>query len=78
MISTAYGANLDPDLTQPRKTLYPLKVLALDGGQGENQLHAVVTVEISILDINNKNPEFVDVDDLVMMENTPVSLSLFS
>ncbi|KAL1490790.1 hypothetical protein ABEB36_013427 [Hypothenemus hampei] len=72
VISTAYGANLDPDLTQPKKTVYSLKVLALDGGQGENQLHAAVTVEITIMDVNNKNPEIPDVGDLVVQENTPV------
>ncbi|XP_066157175.1 cadherin-23 isoform X2 [Euwallacea fornicatus] len=72
VISTALGANLDPDLTQPRKTIYPLKVLALDGGQGENQLHAIVTVEITILDINNKNPEIFGVEDVEVPENIPV------
>uniref|UniRef100_A0AAR5PBK0 Cadherin domain-containing protein n=1 Tax=Dendroctonus ponderosae TaxID=77166 RepID=A0AAR5PBK0_DENPD len=72
VISTAYGANLDPDLTKPRKMVYPLKVLALDGGQGENQLAAAVTVEISIQDVNNKNPEILELDELRVPENTPV------
>ncbi|XP_066258040.1 cadherin-23 isoform X2 [Euwallacea similis] len=72
VISTALGANLDPDLTQPRKTIYPLKVLALDGGQGENQLHAIVTVEITILDINNKNPEIFGLEEVEVPENIPV------
>ncbi|XP_030761227.1 cadherin-23-like, partial [Sitophilus oryzae] len=72
VISVASGANLDPDLSQPRKSLYSLNVLALDGGQGENQLHAAVTVEILIQDVNNKNPELLDIEDLSVEENTPV------
>ncbi|KAH0999096.1 hypothetical protein HUJ04_003323, partial [Dendroctonus ponderosae] len=72
VISTVYGANLDPDLTKPRKMVYPLKVLALDGGQGENQLAAAVTVEISIQDVNNKNPEILELDEFRVPENTPV------
>lgn len=52
--------------------VYPLKVLALDGGQGENQLAAAVTVEISIQDVNNKNPEILEMDELRVAENTAV------
>ncbi|XP_076254709.1 cadherin 88C [Rhynchophorus ferrugineus] len=72
VISIASGANLDPDLSHPRKNHYSLNVLALDGGQGENQLHAAVTVDITILDVNNKNPEFLELEDLSIEENTPV------
>ncbi|XP_050299893.1 cadherin-23 isoform X2 [Anthonomus grandis grandis] len=76
VISVAYGAKLDPDQTQPRKTKYTLIILALDGGQGENQLHAAVTVEIFIFDVNNKNPQFMDVFDLTVPENTAVGTSI--
>ncbi|MPC98331.1 hypothetical protein E2C01_093697 [Portunus trituberculatus] len=60
VISVAQGAVLDPDRTEPRATTYVLEVLALDGGIGGTQLHAQTVVNITILDVNNKPPVFVD------------------
>lgn len=59
-ILVARGANLDPDRTQPRTTMYPLEVVALDGGIGDAQKTARTFVNISIVDVNNKPPIFVD------------------
>ncbi|RZC35307.1 cadherin-23 [Asbolus verrucosus] len=72
VISVARGASLDPDLTQPRTLHYSLNVVALDGAPGENQLQAAVTVNISILDVNNKNPVFYDPGTVTVRENTVV------
>ena len=60
VISVAQGALLDPDRTEPRATTYVLEVLALDGGIGGTQLQARTVVNITILDVNNKPPVFVD------------------
>lgn len=70
IISIARGASLDPDLTQPRTTRYSLKVLALDGAS--TQLQAEVTVNITVVDINNKSPVFLDPGTAIIQENTPV------
>ncbi|CAH0553770.1 unnamed protein product [Brassicogethes aeneus] len=51
---------------------YSLKVVALDGAAGQNQLHAGVTVNITISDVNNKPPKFKDPGAVVIKENTPV------
>ncbi|XP_015840656.1 cadherin-23 isoform X2 [Tribolium castaneum] len=72
IISVARGASLDPDLTQPRTLHYSLNVVALDGAPGENQLQAGVTVNVTILDINNKNPVFYEPGSVTMRENTAV------
>ncbi|KAJ3665071.1 hypothetical protein Zmor_000585 [Zophobas morio] len=72
VISVARGASLDPDLTQPRTLHYSLNVVALDGAPGENQLQAAVTVNVSILDVNNKSPVFYEPDTLTVRENTAV------
>lgn len=68
----ARGASLDPDLTQGRKMHYSLSVVALDGAPGESQLHAAVTVNITILDVNNKSPTFQEPGTIVIKENVPV------
>ncbi|KAG0712809.1 Cadherin-23 [Chionoecetes opilio] len=60
VISVAQGAVLDPDRTEPRATTYVLEVLALDGGIGGTQLQASTVVNITIRDVNNKPPVFVD------------------
>lgn len=73
IISVARGASLDPDLTQPRTLHYSLNVVALDGAPGENQLQAGVTVNVSILDVNNKNPVFNEPGTVNVHENTAVS-----
>ncbi|KAJ8972931.1 hypothetical protein NQ317_011741 [Molorchus minor] len=72
VISVARGASLDPDLTQPRRTHYSLTVVAIDGAPGENQLQAAVTVNLTILDVNNKNPVFFEPGTAMVQENTPV------
>ncbi|EFX87616.1 hypothetical protein DAPPUDRAFT_235424 [Daphnia pulex] len=56
VVSVALGATLDPDQTHPRTVRYQLEILALDGGVGSRQLHASVTVMISVADVNNKSP----------------------
>lgn len=73
IISIAHGASLDPDLTQPRKMHYSLNVLAIDGAPGNNQLQAAVTVNITILDVNNKNPIIYEIGRASVQENSPVS-----
>ncbi|XP_017844659.1 cadherin-23 [Drosophila busckii] len=72
VITVAQGANLDPDLTDSRRMLYSLQVLALDGGLGNSQLMSIATVNISIKDVNNKPPLLTDLQPLKIMENTPV------
>lgn len=72
VISVARGASLDPDLTQPRTEYYSLNVVALDGAPGENQLQAAVTVNITILDVNNKSPILNTPKPIRVKENTPV------
>lgn len=60
VISVAQGAVLDPDRTEPRATIYTLEVIALDGGIGTAQLQARTVVNITILDVNNKAPVFIN------------------
>ncbi|CAN7993536.1 unnamed protein product [Ixodes hexagonus] len=70
VISVAPGANLDPDRTFPKSVLYSLQILALDGGLGEQQRSSMVTVNISILDVNNKAPRFDDPGTVELVENS--------
>ncbi|KAG8235451.1 hypothetical protein J437_LFUL011362 [Ladona fulva] len=72
IVSVAPGANLDPDRTSPRKMLYSLRIVALDGGTGAQQRRATVPVEISIIDVNNKPPAFEGPATIRMTENSPV------
>ncbi|XP_069668723.1 cadherin-23 isoform X2 [Periplaneta americana] len=72
VISVAHGANLDPDRTDPKTTQYSLRVVALDGGIGTEQRAAVVDVNISIVDVNNKVPILVDPGSIRVKENTQV------
>ncbi|XP_076365612.1 cadherin-23-like isoform X2 [Tachypleus tridentatus] len=60
IISVAIGANLDPDKTNPRNVFYILKVVALNDGIGGSQKQGLCTVNISITDVNNKVPTFID------------------
>ncbi|XP_050735758.1 cadherin-23-like isoform X6 [Eriocheir sinensis] len=69
VISVAQGAVLDPDRTEPRATTYVLEVVALDGGIGGTQLQARTVVNITILDVNNKPPVFVDPGTIRVSEN---------
>lgn len=73
IISMAHGANLDPDRTSPKTTHYSLRVVALDGGIGSEQRAAAVDVNISIVDVNNKAPIFMDPGSIHVKENTQVS-----
>ncbi|XP_043655694.1 cadherin-23 [Drosophila teissieri] len=72
VISVAQGANLDPDLTDSKRSLYTLSVIALDGGLGNSQLMTTCTVNISIQDVNNKPPVLKEMPALKILENTPV------
>lgn len=72
VISVARGASLDPDLSTPRKLHYSLVVLAIDGASGESQMHASVSVNITVVDINNKNPVISAPHSITVRENTPV------
>ncbi|KAG8193980.1 hypothetical protein JTE90_013674 [Oedothorax gibbosus] len=72
VISVARGANLDPDRTIPKSNFYLLDVVALDGGIGIEQQQNRVQVNISIMDVNNKAPKFVDPKMAIISESAPV------
>ncbi|XP_057365539.1 cadherin-23-like isoform X1 [Daphnia carinata] len=76
IVSVALGATLDPDQTHPRTVRYQLEILALDGGVGSRQLHASVTVMISVADVNNKPPVLVEPGVVRVQENVPVGVVL--
>ncbi|KAL2733633.1 cadherin-23 [Vespula maculifrons] len=69
VIRVASGSNLDPDLTSPKTTRYSLNVVAIDSGT-EIQRTAEVLVNITIVDVNNKPPLFIDPGTVVIRENT--------
>ncbi|XP_034949613.1 uncharacterized protein [Chelonus insularis] len=71
IIKVAPGSNLDPDLTSPKTTKYVLTVVAIDSGT-EIQRSAEVLVNISIVDVNNKPPVFIDPGTVAIRENTQV------
>ncbi len=79
IISVAHGASLDPDLTDPKSTNYAVTVVALDGGIGElqSQSNSVCTINISIIDVNNKAPIFNDFETVYISENTPVGTYVY-
>ncbi|XP_064550681.1 cadherin-23 [Drosophila montana] len=77
VISVAQGANLDPDLTETKRLIYTLNVLALDGGLGSSQLMNTAMVNISIRDVNNKPPMLQDLPALQIVENTPVGALVY-
>ncbi|XP_037093788.1 cadherin-86C-like [Pollicipes pollicipes] len=72
VITVAQGANLDPDFSRPRAAHFELTVAALDGGIGANQLVDVATVNITIQDVNNKLPAFVEPGLVAIPENLRV------
>lgn len=72
VVSVAPGSNLDPDLTSPKTTRYSLDVIAIDSGT-EVQRTAGVLVNITIIDVNNKPPVFIDPGTVTVRENTQVS-----
>lgn len=61
LLSVAAGANLDIDRIAggQKRTNYLLSVLAMDGSFGQSQKSASCLVNISIIDVNNKSPEFI-------------------
>lgn len=67
---------MDPDLVQSKMNLYSMSVIAFDGGIGENQRRTSVLVNITIQDVNNKAPIFVDPGLIHLKENTAVIFSL--
>lgn len=71
VIRVAPGSNLDPDLTSPKTTRYSLNVIAIDSGT-EIQRTAEVLVNITIVDVNNKPPVFIDPGTVTIRENTQV------
>ncbi|KAG7212887.1 hypothetical protein KM043_002239 [Ampulex compressa] len=71
VIRVAPGSNLDPDLTSPKTTRYSLNVVAIDSGT-EIQRTAEVLVNITIIDVNNKPPSFIDPGTVTIRENTQV------
>lgn len=75
IISVANGASLDPDLTDPKKKTYLLTVAALDGG--DQQLVNTCKVNITVLDVNNKAPTFVELETVKIRENTPVGTFVY-
>lgn len=72
MIFVAQGASLDPDLTNSKRKMYSLTVLAMDGGLGSMQQMASAVVNITIKDVNNKAPLLTDLPILEIPENTQV------
>ncbi|XP_011144581.1 cadherin-23 [Harpegnathos saltator] len=71
VIRVAPGSNLDPDLTSPKTTMYNLNVIAIDSGT-EIQRTAEVLVNITIIDVNNKPPIFMEPGTVTIRENTQV------
>lgn len=76
VIRVAQGASLDPDLAQIKINFYSLNVIALDGGIGENQRKSSVIANITIQDVNNKPPVFIEPGTIHLKENTPVPIHL--
>lgn len=82
IISIAKGATLDPDKSlsigtsrMSKKLWYLLKVMAIDSSFGSSdQMSAIATVNVSIVDVNNKPPEFPnDIPDIYVPENAQVN-----
>jgi hypothetical protein len=71
VISVATGANLDPDRAHPKKTWYLMQVMALDSSFGAEQRSSTASVNITIVDVNNKAPEFIDNPIAVVPEDAP-------
>ena len=76
VVSVAHGASLDPDLSEPKGLQYSLHVVALDAGIGDQQLMSTTTVNITILDVNNKSPDIVDPGKIRIEENTPIGTEI--
>uniref|UniRef100_T1KWL6 Cadherin domain-containing protein n=2 Tax=Tetranychus urticae TaxID=32264 RepID=T1KWL6_TETUR len=72
LISVATGANLDPDRTNPKQTTYALVVTALDGNFGRDQKQSQVIVNITVVDVNNKPPSFIEPGIVSVPEDAPI------
>ncbi|XP_068632323.1 cadherin-23 [Battus philenor] len=77
ILSVAPGANLDPDVSNPKRSRYTLTVVAIDGGIGDQQLSAAVTVNITIVDVNNKPPVLYEPGTVRVLENTQVGSVIY-
>ncbi|XP_073949712.1 cadherin 88C [Choristoneura fumiferana] len=77
VVSVANGSSLDPDKTNPKSNRYTLTVVALDGGIGDQQLSAAVLVNVTIVDVNNKPPVFVEPGTITLKENTQVGTLIY-
>ncbi|CAH2076820.1 unnamed protein product, partial [Iphiclides podalirius] len=77
VLMVAPGANLDPDVSSPKRSRYTLTVLAIDGGIGDQQLSAPVLVNITIVDVNNKPPVLFEPGTVHVMENTQVGTVIY-
>lgn len=77
VISIANGASLDPDLSDPKRLFYLLKVAALDGGIGDQQLSSTCVVNLTIIDVNNKPPVFIQFETVYIKENTAVGTYVY-
>ncbi|XP_063360334.1 cadherin-23 [Cydia amplana] len=77
VVSVANGSSLDPDKTNPKSNRYTLTIVALDGGIGDQQLSAAVLVNITIVDVNNKPPVFVEPGTISVKENTQVGTLVY-
>ena len=71
VISVATGANLDPDRSHPKQLWYLINVMALDSSFGSEQRSSTADVNITIVDVNNKAPEFIDNPVIVVPEDAP-------
>lgn len=77
LISVANGANLDIDrvVGGQKRTNYLLNVLAFDGSFGPNQKSSSCLVNITIIDVNNKPPEFISLGALRSTANLMTTTS---
>ena len=72
VISVSPGARLDPELTEPPTFIHLLEVTALDGGVGVQQRSEIALVNITITDVNNKPPRFMEPGTVHLSENANI------
>lgn len=71
LISVASGASLDPDRSNPKQNHYILVITALDGIFGGDQKQSQVIVNVTIIDVNNKPPTFIEPGTVSVPEDAP-------